>query len=223
MQLNKYEQFVCVYLRLNGYFTVPNFIVHDPKQVLNDTIGNRTETDVLAIRMPYSVEQTNTFQLRNDPCLVGEQEGRIDVVIAEAKSGDQNKPNKVWRRQESVDVIEYLVRFIGLFKDNKINEVAQQLLTQYRFKDKSCRIRYIIFASGPNEHYQQKGIQYITHDCIARFLVGVRGNCWVDEDIGVASVHQQWDPFLKDIFGIANNQDNSPEVRISEILEHLAK
>lgn len=54
---DKYERFVASYLRLNGYFTVPNFIVHaadDPGRVSAGQVGNYTETDILGVRMPHS-------------------------------------------------------------------------------------------------------------------------------------------------------------------------
>jgi hypothetical protein len=48
--VDKYERFVASYLRLNGYFTVPNFIVHagdDPERILAGQVGNLTETDII--------------------------------------------------------------------------------------------------------------------------------------------------------------------------------
>jgi hypothetical protein len=36
-------------------------------------------------------------------------------------------------------------------------------------------------------------------------LIGVRGTCWRDTELGDASVHQQWGPPLDRIFEIANN------------------
>ncbi|MNG41231.1 hypothetical protein D3C84_1302770 [compost metagenome] len=65
-----YERFVAAYLRLNGYFTVPNFIVHaagDPSRVSDGHVGNFTETDVIAVRMPYSQEITGSLRIANDP------------------------------------------------------------------------------------------------------------------------------------------------------------
>ena len=123
---NRYEQFVIDYLRLNGYFTVPNFIVHDSRRVWDSKVGNRTESDVLAVRMPYSNEHTEDLQIANDPLLVHGHEGKFDVVIGEAKSGTANNPNKVWRKEdnssqediwEKLQSIEYLIRFVGLFSD----------------------------------------------------------------------------------------------------------
>src|SRR2546426_3035308 len=57
----RFETFVTWYLRFNGYFTVPSFYVHagdDPKRISGDTVGNLTEVDTLAIRLPYSREES---------------------------------------------------------------------------------------------------------------------------------------------------------------------
>lgn len=49
---DNFETFVRWYLRFNGYFTIENFIVHDPRRLWKQTIGNQTELDTLAIRLP---------------------------------------------------------------------------------------------------------------------------------------------------------------------------
>src|SRR5712691_7382685 len=98
--MDKYERFVASYLRLNGYFTVPNFIVHagdDPERILAGRVGNLTETDILGIRMPYSREVTGKLHTANHAALIDGAREKFDIVIAEVKSGDDNRPNRVWR------------------------------------------------------------------------------------------------------------------------------
>jgi len=46
----------------------------------------------------------------------------------------------------------------------------------------------------------------MTYEDLVRFLVSVRGECWVTANIGVASVHDQWNPLIKEVFEIANDQ-----------------
>lgn len=58
---NKFEQLALWYLRLNGYLTVPNFVLHP------DTPGSeRTDADLLAVRFPYSGEVAGTPMRRDD-------------------------------------------------------------------------------------------------------------------------------------------------------------
>ena len=70
---DKFERFVAAYLRLNGYFTVPNFIVHasdDPTRVSGGLVGNYTEVDTIGLRMPYSREVSGAKHIVNHPLLV---------------------------------------------------------------------------------------------------------------------------------------------------------
>ncbi len=219
---NRFETLVRWYLRFNGYFTIENFIIHagdDLDRITSQGIvGNYTETDVLGIRMPYSHEISGRLYIANHPPLVNGSEYRHDVVIGEAKSGKTNNPNLVWRRKNNLDAIEYLIRFIGLFPENqKIECVASKLLNNYLYDEQNIRFRYIIFAEEVNQEWQSRGVTYITYDEIFEFLVTVRGQSWVNANIGVASVHYQWDPLINQIFTIANDMNLSDVERIRRI------
>ncbi len=129
--MDRYERFVASYLRLNGYFTVPNFIVHaadDPTRKLAEHVGNVTETDILGVRMPHSHEVSGRLHIANDPQLVDGSAGRFDVVIAEVKSGKGNTPNRVWRGSDSEKAATYIARFVGLHKEEDELTVVGQAL-----------------------------------------------------------------------------------------------
>lgn len=219
-----HEKFISWYLRFNGYFTVDNFVVHaadDPTRISNGIIAPHTETDTIAIRMPYSAEIAGSLKIANHNILVKNQNERFDIVIAEVKSGNENRPNSVWRNGSSVP-IEYLVRFVGLFNEPQIADVANKLFAHYCYENEKSRIRYIVFANEPNPHYLAKGVKYITFAEIARFLVEVRGQCWIESGIGISSVHFQWDKQINKVFAFANDFEKQLSERQSAILEFLA-
>ena len=221
---DKYERFVNAFLRLNGYFTVPNFIVHaadDPSRIFRGMVGNRTEVDTIAIRMPHSAEVTGAKQVVNYEPLTAGAAGRVDVVFAEAKSGRNNKPNRVWLTDSAGAVVHYLVRFVGHHDEVQGAVVATELARSYAYIDATSRYRYVIFASEPNVHYAEKGVSYITFRQAAEFLVRIRGESWIEAGLGVASIHQQWDELLTELFAIANDQRRSPEERIAAIENYL--
>ncbi len=114
-----------------------------------------------------------------------------------------------------------MMRFIGLFDEPETKRVAIELLSHYRVESPNWRVRYIVFAYKPNESYQKLGVQYMTFDHMARFLVEVRGQCWIETGIGVASSHPQWDPLMKEVFAIANNQSIPCEERQAQMLALL--
>ncbi len=224
MSPKKHEILVSWYLRLNGYFTVNNFIVHagdDPARISNDHVAPHTEVDTLAIRMPYSAEVAGSLCIANHDPLVGNQNSRRDFVIAESKSGKSNRPNRVWHKA-IIGPIEYIIRFSGLFEDEKLlTEAAKALASNYHYENNNVRIRYIIFAEKKNDHYAKRGVSYITYCQIIKFLVEVRGKSWLTEKIGVASIHQQWDDFIKEIFCVANNRQLDDDEKIQTIARML--
>lgn len=155
-----YEKFVKWYLRFNEYFTIENFIVHaadNPNRIRGDFIAPYTETDIIAIRMPYSIEITSNLYIANHEILVSGQNKRFDVVIAEVKSRENNRPNSVWR-EKHLRSIQYIVRFIGLFEESQIDEVAKEFAEHYCFENEKNRMRYIIFARNINQYYEKKGL-----------------------------------------------------------------
>jgi hypothetical protein len=223
---DKYEKFIQWYLRFNGYFTIDNFIVHagdDPKRITyKGLVENYTETDVLGVRMPYSQEVSGTLRIANHEVLVNGAEDKFDFVIAEAKSGDDNKPNGVWKQSKELYPIEYIIRFAGLYaSNNDIARIASELLSKYCYQDEKCRIRYIMFSNEVNKYWQSKGITYITFGEVVQFLVDVRGQSWIYSGIGVASRHDQWDPMVKDIFVIASDSGLTPNEKLSKVTDLL--
>ncbi len=206
-----YEKFTSWYLRFNGYFTVDNFVVHaadDPTRISNGIIAPHTETDSIAIRMPYSAEIAGNLKIANHDMLVKDQNGRFDIVIAEAKSGNDNKPNPVWR-DKIIAPIRYVIRFVGLYDTYQLDHVTDDFAAHYCYEDEKTRIRYIVFANKPNQHYLAQGVKYITFSEIVNFLVEVRGQCWIESGIGVASVHYQWDEQINKVFEIANDVERT--------------
>ncbi len=219
-----YEKFVSWYLRFNGYFTIDNFVVHaadDPNRISRGIIAPHTETDTIALRMPYSVEIAGNLRIANHEILVDGQNERFDVVIAEVKSGSENRPNSVWRNRNLVP-IRYVVRFIGLFDEPKIDEVVRELSEHYSFENEKVRMRYIVFSHDVNQHYVNHGVKFITFAQIAQFLAKIRGQCWIESGIGVASLHYQWDEQINKVFAIANDFKKSLHERQFAIMEFLA-
>lgn len=218
-----YEKFTSWYLRFNGYFTVDNFVVHaadDPTRISNGIVAPHTETDSIAIRIPYSAAIVGDLKIANHDVLVENQNERFDIVIAEAKSGNDNKPNPVWRDKNIVP-IKYVIRFVGLYDEPQIKHVTDDLAAHYCYENERTRIRYIVFANEPNQHYSAQGVKYITFSQIAKFLVETRGQCWIKSGIGMVSVHYQWDEQINKVFKIANDLEKSLEYKQSAILEFL--
>lgn len=214
---NSAETLAKWYLRFNGYFIVDNFIVHagdDPSRISREKIGNHTETDILAIRHKFSKEITGNLHIENDPNIINQSDSKIDFLIAEVKTGNQDKPNKVWT-EKRISVIEYILRFAGFIEtEETLTSVANNLASNGFFDDQNQNfsIRLVLISEiPPSKHW--KHIKNILFDDIISFLVNVRGQCWVNEGIGTASIHYQWDNLIIEIFNIANDHSTDIEQR----------
>src|SRR5689334_22394139 len=129
MNPKKAETLVNWYLRLNGYFIVENFIVHagnDPQRISKGVVGNYAEVDTLGIRNKYSREHTGELHIANDELLVNSN-ASLDFLIAEVKTGKEDKPNKLWR-EKNIGAISYLIRFAGFIKEEAEIEAVANIL-----------------------------------------------------------------------------------------------
>lgn len=224
MNSTKAEILTKWYLRFNGYFTVDNFIVHNPDNISNGVISNTTETDVLAIRHKHSKEIAGKLHIANDEALIDELDFMIDFVIAEVKTGGENKPNKVWR-EKNKNAISYIIRFAGFIEsEEQIQTITDKLITDsiYVEDNKSFRIRLVLFSeTPPNQNW--KNLKHIPLEHIVDFLLYVRGQCWIENEIGVASIHYQWDSTVNKIFEIANQPERNINEKKEKILQILTE
>lgn len=112
------EQLAYWYLRLNGFLTIANFIVH-PDQ------GNRQETDVdvLGVRFPYRAE--NLDRPMKDDIHFSRIREKSYIAIAEVKTArcDLNGP---WTNPERRNMLRVL-RAVGAFPKQESEIVAQAL------------------------------------------------------------------------------------------------
>lgn len=227
MNKKKYEKLSSLFLRLNGYFLVNNFIIHagDDTTKINKAgiISQHTEMDTLGIRMPYQKEVSGDLNIVNNKDLILEND-KIDFVIVESKSGNSNKPNSTWINLDKIDTVKYILRFFGIFKiEEEIHEASVELLKNFSVSRNNFQFRYIVISETPNDHYLRKGIKYITYDSIIDFIARIRAECWIDKKIGVTSYHGQWDDFMREIFELANNFNISQKERIQAIRGYLNK
>lgn len=215
------------YLRFNGYFIVENFIVHageDDQRISNGLIGNHTEVDLLGIRHKFSKEKSGILEIQNDQQLINGSDCKIDFVIVEVKTGKENKPNKLWR-EKKIQIIEYIVRFAGFIENTEtIVSVANQLAETNNYNDPNGEfsIRLIVISENPlNKNWNH--LLNISIDSIIDFFVDVRGGCWINQNLGIASLHSQWEPIISDILKIANEHEIEVAVRKERIRNLLSE
>ncbi len=179
--MNSLEQLALWYLRLNGYFVMPNFIAHGEG-------GPRTDVDVLAVRFPHSTEYPDdTKQLQIPP-------KRIDVVFAESKTG-RCKLNGPWKNGGDQCALEYVLRRVGILGSNSlILTAASQLYEKQRYENADYIIRIVCFGSQPNGKLAHV-TQVLWPDVLS--FINRRFRTYIDKK----AEHQHWDSFGQYLWG----------------------
>jgi hypothetical protein len=112
------ESLAELYLRLNGYFSIRNYLQH---RVAG--FGLETESDLLAIRMAYQVEvlEDGRHQPHDSTLILPPETAAIDCIIAEVKepSVEFNAPIG---RPDGSRLIEALLRMFGILPQNAFDD-----------------------------------------------------------------------------------------------------
>ncbi len=181
--MNTLEQIALWYLRLNGYFTMPNFIAHA-------RAGAQTDVDILGVRFPHSREYPDDEAVLRFPA------DKIDVILAEAKAGECQL-NGPWKRRSERRPLEWVLRRVGLVcADEQVDAIANELYTRRRFPpmDDSTRwsftIRIVCF--GQSESKTLKDVTQI----LWPHVIGFIGDRFARHAPEKAD-HDHWDSFGK--------------------------
>jgi hypothetical protein len=160
-----------LYLRLNGYFCMRNYLQHLPQP---EKFGLLTESDLLAMRMADQEEVLeNGRRQPNDPSLVLPQgRARVDCIIAEVKepSVEFNKPI---RGAEGSRRIAETLRMFGVFPRESfgLGGVAERIAHELHKKvtqdiwaehptaygsEHSVSVRMVVFAPETAKHSNER-------------------------------------------------------------------
>jgi len=168
MPANRHELLATWYLRFNGYFTVPDFVVH--KDYRNRSGG--TDADVLAVRFPHSRECQRRFNFDRDPALVTNGD-KIDFIVCEVKTGRCDL-NESWLQTERHNV-EYAMRWMGFENDEiELSQLAREMYTTGICESvrNGCSVRFVAIGSTENPDLKRKlpSATQIFHSAVIDFL-----------------------------------------------------
>ncbi len=125
------EQLAYWYLRLNGFLTIANFVVHP------DCGHNQeTDVDVLGVRFPYRAE--NLRRPMKDEHRFSKARNKSFIVIAEVKSG-RCALNGPWTNPERQNMLRVL-RAVGAFPKSEAELVAKALHEAGHYQ---CQLYYV--------------------------------------------------------------------------------
>jgi len=160
--VDKYERFTLWYLRLNGYLTVPNYILHPLRPG-----GQRGEVDILGVRFPHSQEEAGDM-MDNDNCLVLRDADEIDFIIVEVTRSDC-KINDLWEKPDRADQREYILKWLGMLDPKDVSRVAEVLCSEKRYRDDKQSIRLVSLGAKKSKYLSNSVVQ-LTFDHVYDFI-----------------------------------------------------
>jgi len=185
------------YLRLNGFLTITNFVVHP------EWAGRqRTDVDVLAARFPHRRE---LFDMEDD-CAVVSSMTRILIYLSEVKTGACNL-NGPWTERGKQNM-QRVLRAVGAFPLEATDEIADALYEQGFYEDQAVRISLMCVGSqkNPEKRKQFPDVPQITWNHILGFVFK-RFNTYRDQKRD----HPQWPKKAQGLFKLAVKCGNESE------------
>jgi hypothetical protein len=190
------EQLGYWYLRLNGFLTIQNFIVHP------DTGSQqRTDADILGVRFPHRAE------LRPKPMVDDEAftqvKGKPFIIIAEVKSS-KCKLNGPWTEPEKKN-LQRTLRAIGILPDEEIEIAAKSVYTSGIFSSQACHLTLACFGKFPSTKIRKNfpDVPQILWDKVLDFIYSRFKNYRYQK-----ASHGQWDEVGRNLWDCVWKHEN---------------
>ncbi len=207
------------YLRLNGFLTIPNFIVH-----CDEGYGQRTEADVLAIRFPCREEIVYECRADGEVVETAMQDDTVFVdlttkpclLITEVKTGVCSLNDKLI--DPALQNVPRILRAVGLLPREEVAAASDAMYRQgfvdhdnayIAFCCVGTRVNRQLFNRHCGGRYYAPAVPQITFEQIAEFM-HIRFAAFKDQK----ACHVQWGSVgrkLWELFGPATTRDSRVE------------
>lgn len=187
----KAEEFASWYLRLNGFLTIPNFVLHP-----NRPGPQRTDADIIGIRFPFRKEFPGGDV---DDSLLKLSASKPSLYFAEVKSRQMDL-NEAWQNRDKKNINRALLA-IGLLKSEKsVRETADALYSKGTYDGKSyyCSLLFIGNVDEGRIPSRYDLVPRILWSHIINFV-----HCRFREFLRIKSDSQQWDDVGKELYRLA--------------------
>jgi hypothetical protein len=176
------EEVATWYLRLNGYLTTTNFILHPDAGTVQ-----LTDIDVLAVRFPWRRETAGGELI--DDAWVRDHGQVTSVVVAEVKKAGSCRLNGPTRDPEQRN-LQRVLSALGALRPDLVDFVATSLYARGGWHNESHNASLCCFGAGFNEQLSHgfPDCQQLTWSNVARFIHH-RFTVHMDQK----KQHQQWD------------------------------
>jgi len=183
------ERLAYWFLRLNGFLTTTNFIVHR-----EEGAGQHTDVDVLAVRFPHRSEN-QIRPMQDHPALVDGT--RIQVALCEAKLAECGF-NRTWRDPDRGNMRRILAA-VGPFAGDTLQQVCDALYATGEWSDGTYWVRLLAFGERSNRTLRAGALAYVPQFRWREdVLPFIHERFWSYQD--EKRMHVQWDEDAKQLF-----------------------
>jgi hypothetical protein len=205
------EQLAYWYLRLNGFLTIPNFVVH-PEHGRNQG----TDVDILGVRFPYRAE-SHPDSMSDDTTFAGPAKPfgeKSFVALAEVKTG-LCKLNGAWTDPDKRNMQRVLAA-LGIVPMSEVEAVAQSIYEKGCYSNQLYHVSMVCVGRDTNPDITRDYAQVpqISWDRVLRFIFG-RFRDFYKQKVA----HGQWDQQGRDLWDCSkkNRRDVEGFVRKVQI------
>jgi hypothetical protein len=222
------EEVASWYFRLNGFLSLPGFVVHiDQDKAVIGSDGRpryqRTEADLIGVRFVESKEIIFSFgstkEMKDDPILTGicsnSPTKQALFILVEVKTG-RCKMNGPWTDMHSKNMQRVIRRLGFAINENQVEKIALDMYRFGKYEDEYYILQYICIGGEKNLDISARYSRVVQIDWteIGQFLIDRFLS--FPEKTPDGQVHDQWPEFGKK-FGkwITNKQKTGNLVNIN--------
>ena len=199
------ERLAFWFLRLNGFLTILNFIVHPEGPREDGAYPQQTDVDVLGVRFPFRAEHRQWPM--PDQALFMAERRRPMVVLSEVTTG-QCGLNGPWTDPERQNM-QKVLRAAGFRPANQVEEIASALYGHGVWHDETLVIRIVCFGNRHNSGLAR------SHPSVPQLIWDQEVLPFIyyrfDEYKLEKQMHHQWDEDARQLFAAAGQVANADE------------
>ena len=184
------EKLAYWYFRINGFFSIPNFVIHS-----DEGSDQRTEIDLFGIRFPHRKELLNN-SMEDDKILTDLSHDKTLVVLVEVTLS-KIKINETWKEKERKNMQRALNACGILQSDKEVEKASEELYKTGGYENSLTKIVWICIGKEPNDNYSTRYPKLVTilYDDIFEFIFN-RFTKYYEQKLS----HDQWDDAGKLLF-----------------------
>jgi hypothetical protein len=228
------ENVVNWYFRLNGFLSIPSYIIHlDLNEAVrvkkNTSRVAKTEADLMGVRFSGSYEKIdNRGKLPDDESILGIKDFPETVlalfILVEVKAG-KCMMNGPWSNQNEKNM-ERVIRRLGFAKnEEEVQAIADKIYKTGKWQNEKFVFQYICVGGTINSDLYQKFPDLIQIDwgVIGAFLFK-RFEKAIDEKLPGGKIHEQWPDFGRK-YGMwfIKERNKSKEKSIKSVINYIEK